>query len=348
MPEPGSDPFSRSADESERSGYARIHSTRPPQQARRNVWPWVTAGVLASFVIGLLGSPWLEGHVRSRLPAAVQPPVSSVKTPEVQALEARLAKLETRPVAPVVAQPSSIDAPVADRLAALEAAAAARQTSESELAAQIQVLSTDLARLGDQALSRDDRIRDLFLLTVVRRMVESGRPLTAIEENVAARFRARDGAAVDALAAWSREPQTRRTLAARLPDLGRAGAEADAAAAGGWWARLKAGLSSLVTVRDPAGEGTPDRVEAVEAAAAALRDDDLELAVSELASGPQSAATRQWERDARLLLAAEVALDRLDGLALTAAIPAAEPDPAPAAQAPVNAAPVNAGPVNAR
>lgn len=336
MPEPGPDPFPRSADELDRNGYSRAHPARPPRQPRRNIWPWLISALLASFIIGLLGSPWIEAEVRQHLPEAVRPQASPAQTAELLALEGRLARLESRPELPE-ALPAGAVAPPADRIAALEAAAAERQKTDAELSAQLQALAADLDRVSDRALAGDERVRDLFLLGVMRRMVTSGRPLTPVEEIVAARFRTLDGAAVDALAAWSREPQTRRTLAARLPELGRAGAQADVQAAGNWWDRLKAGLSTLVTVRKPAGEQAPGSVEVVQAAAAALRNDDLELAISEIASGPQSTATRQWERDARLLLAAELALDRLDGLALTAAIPAVEPAAPPATQAPLNA-----------
>ncbi len=326
MPETGLDPFPQG------------RPVRPAPQPRRNIWPWLIAGLLASFSIGILGSPWIEAEVRSKLPEAVQPPKPVAQTAEMQALEVRMARIESQPAT------KAGDLATAERIAALEAATAARQEADAQLSTQLQALASDLDRLSDQATAGDERIRDLFLLMVMRRMVEAGRPLTAIEETVSARFRARDGAAVDALGAWSREPQTRRTLAARLPDLGKAGAQADAQAAGNWWERLKAGFSGLITVRRPAGEQAPGSLEVVRAAFAALRDGDLELAISEMASGPQSPATRQWLRDARLLLDAEAALNRLDSLALAAAIPAVQPTPPPAvatspstSQAPLNA-----------
>ena len=222
-------------------------------------------------------------------------------------------------------------------MSALESASSERMKADTDLSAQMQALSADLQRLTDQALAGDERMRDMFLLAVMRRMVVAGRPLTPMEEMMALRFRERDSVAVDALVDWSREPQTRRTLAGRLPELGRVAAQAEAQTAGSWWEKLKAGLSSMVTVRQPAGERAPGSTEAVGAAATALRNDDLELAISEMASGPQNPATRQWIRDAQLLLAAELALDRLDSLALAAAIPATQSDPAQSPQAPVNA-----------
>ena len=340
MPDPGPDPFPRAtdpraADESGRFGYSRSHPARPPEQPRRNIRPWLVSGVLLCFLIGLLASPWLEGRVRSYLPEAVRPPISTAQTAEVQALEGRLAQLEAKSQA-LAAHPNA-DVPAAERIAALEAASTARLKAETGLSAQMQGLASDLDRVSEQAMAGDERMRDLFLLSVMRRMVDAGRPLTPIEELVATRFRTRDGAAVDALAEWSRQPQTRRTLAARLPELGRVAAQADAQAAGNWWDRVKASLSSLVTVRQAPGEQTPGSMEVVESATAALKAGDLDLAISQMASGPQNAATRQWIRDASLLLAADVAMDRLDTLALTAAIPAVQPAPAAPTQAPLNA-----------
>lgn len=330
MPESGPEPFPRQTEAPERYGHARAPAARP---ARRNIWPWLIIGVLLSFLIGLLASPWLEAEVRAYLPNGVQPPVSEARLAEVQALETRLAQLEARPT-PVDTRAGTVSA---ERIAALEAASGARLQADSNLSAQLEGIAAELERVSERALAGDDRIRDLFLLGVMRRMLEAGRPLTPIEEQVAMRFRARDAAAVDALAAWSREPQTRRTLGARLPDLGRVAEAADAEAEGDWWHRLKTRLSSLVTVRTPVGEESPGSRDAVKATAAALRDDDLELGISEMARGPQNAATLLWIRDARLLLAAEVALDRLDAAALSTALPAVEPAPTPPTQAPLNA-----------
>lgn len=332
MSDPGPDPFPRPAEEAERYGSARPHPARVPVQQRRSIWPWLVAGILASFLIGLLASPWLEAEVRGHLPAGIQPPEPAASA-EVQALEARLAQLESRPPVPrAAAAPPSME-----WANALEAAQSERLQADTDLSAQLQAVASDLRRVNEQARAGDERMRDMFLLGVARRMVLAGRPLTPVEELFARRFRGTDASAVDAMMEWSREPQTRRTLASRLPELGRVAAETEATAAGNWWERLKAGFSSMVTVRDPGGERAPDGEEAVKGAVSALRNDDLELAISELGSGPQTPATRQWIRDARLLLAAETALDRLDALALAAAIPVADTAVAPPGQAPVNA-----------
>lgn len=333
MPDPGLDPFPRSADDAERFSYTRTHPARAPVPQRRSIWPWLIAGVLASFLIGLLASPWLEAEVRGHLPAGIQPPEPAVSA-EMRALEARLAQLES---GPAVAEAKADAPPSGEWATALEAAQTERLKADADLSTQLQAVANDLRRVNDQALAGDERMRDMFLLGVARRMLLAGRPLTPVEDLFAQRFRGADASAVDAMMDWSREPQTRRTLANRLPELGRVAAQAEATTAGSWWERLKAGFSSMVTVRNPSGERAPGGEEAVRGAASALRSDDLELAISELASGPQTAATRQWIRDARLLQAAETALDRLDALALAAAIPVTEAPAAPPGQPPVNA-----------
>lgn len=337
MPDPGPDTFARAtadADRGDRNAYGRIPSDPPAGQPRRDIWPWLMAGILASFLIGLLGSPWLEAEVRRHLP---QSSAEESQTERVEALEVRLKNLESLPPPPVgSALPQ--DAAVSARIAALETATAAHESARGNLSAELQALTDNIARVSDQATTGDETVRDMFLLAVMRRMVETGRPLTPLDPYVAARFRARDGAAVDALLAWSREPQTRRTLAARLPELGRTGAQADSQAAGSFWERVKAGLAGLITVRQPDVAETPGRADVVREASAALRNGELELAISEMAAGPQDSATREWVRDGQLLLAAEVALDRLDSRTLAQAITLAERDSAStSAQRAVNA-----------
>ncbi|MCG2841360.1 hypothetical protein L6Q21_10240 [Sandaracinobacter sp. RS1-74] len=309
------------------------HPARPPEPARRNIWPWVTAGILASLLIGMIGSPWFEAKVRRNLPEAIQPAASA----DVRGLEARLADMELRLASPAPSGGADEDADAIARISALETAAQAREQAGLEATDRLNQLAVELQRMNEELSSGDERIRDLFLLSVMRRMLEAGRPLNPIEDMVSARFREKDGGAVETLAAWSREPQTRETLAKRLPELARVGREADAQQAGGWWERLKLGFSRMVTVRRPAGEDRPGQAEVVQAAAEALRAGDLGLAISEMQAGRQTAETRQWIRDAELLLAAESGLDRLDSQALSAAIATARAD-APAETArPLNA-----------
>lgn len=289
-----------------------------PAPTRRRIWPWLISGGLAVFLIGLIGSPWFEARVRSQLPAALQAGDAQRTEAELAALSARVARLESQPSGQSAA--GSAAQPAEARIAALEAALAARNSGTEALGSSLTALDQQVNQLEAAVSAGDSQLRALFLLAVTRRMLEAGRPLTPIAPQLEAGFRAGDPAAVDALLAWSREPQTPATLKARLPELSQAAARATAAPETGWWERLKAKLSGLVTVRSETGTAAPDLAQAVRAAHQAVADGDLQRAVAALESGPRVPAVLQWTHDARLWLDAEAALSRLDGEALDQAV----------------------------
>jgi hypothetical protein len=294
--------------------------------------------MLLAFLLGMLGSPWFEASVRSQLPAALQAEQAAARDPRVNELDARIARLEAQPRALASPAAGSAEiAPLAARLAALEAQAAALQTTDNGVAGRLDMLAADLARTTGAAEAGDQRVRQLFVLMVARRMVATGRPLGSVEAALAARFGAQDAAAVEALGAWSRVPQTRSTLAARLEMLEAVPAQpASAAAGGGWWERLKARLSGLVTVNNGTQPGRGYAV-ALEDARAAMARDDLALAVARMERAPPGTGRDQWLQDARTLVATEAALERLEANLLDTAA-ASIPVPALAtSQPPVNA-----------
>ncbi len=296
----------------------------PARPARRNIWPWVLLGVLASFTIGVLGSPWLESTIRGHLPLSAPIPAQTAEdsrfdapdAPDtLDALDARLRRLETAPAAAIPGGEAELLA----RLEALEARAQSEGEAEAGVLANLQQLAAELQRARQAIDAGDAQVRDLFLLSLVRRMMAAGRPLDAVEPLLLERFRGRDAAAIEALAAWSRAPQTRETLAGRLPGLEEGDAN-EAGADGNWWQRLKAGLGRLVRVHDASGPEGLAPAERLAAAEVALRRNDLDLAIRRVEELPRSAMARQWARDARLLATAERALDRLDTAVLTAAL----------------------------
>lgn len=283
------------------------------RKSGRSVWPWVISAVLLAFALGLIGSPWFERQTRSHLPPELRSDVLPSPDPRVDGLSERLARLET-------AEPPQLPAPLAQadsappvqdsRIAALESRSAALNSS-------IEALVAEHARTSSALAMEDNRLRDLFLLALTRRLFEAGRPLTPLEPALVARFRDSDSARLDALFAWSRAPHDRQALAARLAQME---AQADTLATQGWWERVKAGFGRLVTVR---GEGVaePVRFETQMAKAQdALRAGDLSLAIAALRPLPQTAAIREWLQDARLLMAAEAALTQLETAAIDNAI----------------------------
>lgn len=284
---------------------------------RRRIWPFLLLLALVSFTLGLLGNPWFEAKIRGYMP---QPPLETAQQsadPRVEALAERLHQLES---GQAVAEGLAADPNLAARLEALEVRARTQDQAEASFMAGLQQLGADLDRAKQTIETGDARLRDLFVLSLARRMIDAGRPLDPILPILQARFGEQDAAATDTLAAWSREPQTRSTLAGRLPELDATEAKAAAAQAAGWWDRIKTSFGKMVRVYDPSsptGLSVADRLGAAEMA---LRQQDLGLAITRAEEMPQSDAVRQWVHDARLLVDAEGAMDRLDTLALAAAI----------------------------
>ncbi len=292
----------------------------------RPIWPWVIAGLLFAFVLGLVGSPLFERELRGTLPPALQSEQVVPADPRVDGLLERVARLEAQQAKPVAgAQVPATADNLGLRLQAVESRAVAAETNDANILARIDALAAEVARTSSAAAETDGRIRDLFLLSVARRMLEAGRPLTPIEAAIDGRFRAKDPAAVEALAAWSAAPQTRRTLEARLATVGDLPVAADS---GSWWDRLKARVAGLVTVRGETA-ATPDSAALLAQARTAMASGDLGLAISALSDGDWPPTVRQWVEDARIRLAAEEALGRLETGALETGVGALQAAPAP-------------------
>ena len=324
-----------------RSLSARKARSAPPKD--RSIWPWMLAATLVALLLGMIARPWFERQVRSQMPETLQAEQSPMRDPRVDAVIARLAALESRPPAspdePAAAAraigPDDI-APITSRVAALEAQAAAFQSSDASISARLEQLASDLERTSGTALAGDRQVRDLFLVAVARRMVDSGRPLGPVQGALSNRFADRDAAAIESLERWSAVPQTRASLGSRLDTMAMARvASQSVAASASFWERLKARMSGLVTVADgPADQLS--KADAVLAAQDALDQGDLALAAARMQRAPASAERDEWISDARTLVAAEAALDRLESALLDAASAAAEaavPTVLPPAQA---------------
>jgi hypothetical protein len=110
-------------------------------------------------------------------------------------------------------------------------------------------------------------------------------------------------------------------LAARFDGVAEAIVRAERVPPGaGWWERLWARISSLVTVRRSGADAEGPSADAVAARAEAkVKTGDLAGAVAELdaLTGAPAEAARPWLDQAKARLAADAALDRLLALALT-------------------------------
>jgi hypothetical protein len=344
------DTASRQQDDLDRLA-ARSLSARKakaPAQRTRSVWPWFFVALLVALVLGMIASPWFERELRQQLPEALQADHSVAADPRMEDLAARVARLEARPAGalPVLPGAAGDMAPVTGRIAALEAQAAAFQTSDATVSARLEQLAADLQRTSGVAEAGDRQVRDLFMVSVARRMVESGRPLGPVLSALSARFSGQDAAAVDSLELWSSVPQTRASLSARLETMDETVVTSKQAEGPGFWDRLMSRISGLVTVREQSGE--PVAADVLLGAREAMAGGDVALAASRLQRAPPSSVRDQWLSDARALLAAEAALDRLEMTLLdaasadAAALASAIVPPAVAAPAPATGEQANA------
>ena len=306
-----------------------------PVAPARSIWPWLLLVALAALLIGLIASPWAEQRVRGAMPEALQgeplPGLSAAEAERMRALNDRLDALEARSTQ-ADAKPDDSAAPAAAatdaRIAALEAMLNRLAEADSNAARRIDGIVAGMAASSGESQLLVEQVRELLLLTAVRRMVDSGRMLGPLMGAVERRFALADPEAVAALSAWNSAPVTRQSLAARL--------ELKAAAPlapSGWWDRMRNRLTGLVEVR----ESQLPVTEVAAKARAALLTNDLDGAIRTLAPAATTTESRLWLQDARRLAAADMALLRLEQ-GMTTAIAAAALPVAPAA-APALAAP---------
>ncbi|KPF70190.1 hypothetical protein IP88_11395, partial [alpha proteobacterium AAP81b] len=213
-----------------------------PRQAPRSSLPWVIAGGLFVFTMGMIANPWFEAAVRDRLPFAEALGPRAAEDADVAAMQARIAALERR----VTTAPAP-----AERLARTEAKI---ETSSDQLAREAERVDRLTAELGalSAAVTADrargdaaatlatttaTRAESLLALLLTRRALAEGRALGALDAEIRRLFEARFPKAVTAIAALGTAPVTRaalaRDFAALRPGLA---ARPDAGARLGWWA----------------------------------------------------------------------------------------------------------------
>jgi hypothetical protein len=341
-----------------------------PTPARKGGgFAWTLALLLASFAAGMIGSPWFEKEVRSRLPAwaqtGAQPPaVSAGDSAKLAALEARIAAAEQTPAG------AGLPADVAARIAALEAT----RTFEGAGAAAI---ATDLGPLGNRVTATEERLK--VLEPAVQTATTAAAQIAAADARISALQTALAEQSAR-LRAFASLPPLRRALAAGAP----AGAYVDALAAAvpagsGDIALLRAAANRPLTLaslqrgfaqrqaiaattagkvatqssdswletamaqaRALVGQGSAAKSavassEAVGRAAAALKRGEVEVAMQQLRLAPpaQSQRFNDWLVDAERYVGARAALVRLETqLALSASAPVTPPGTLPAVAAP--------------
>jgi hypothetical protein len=294
----------------------------PPAASGRSRWGWALAGALLVFTAGMLASPVLEADVRGVLPWGG----AAAPDPALAALQARLAALEGKG-AGTTAMPS-------ERLARAEAKVESTDDQIARQSERLDKLGADVAALT--ALLEADKARDaaslatmqavadraeaMLTLLLVRRAMDDGRAIGALEPPLRRLFASRYPAAVTAVATLGQAPATpaqlRRDLAGLRASLG------VAPGAGGpgtdWWHTLVSRINGLVSADAAASAGPLEQAEAalakgnVAAAAAAVRR-------LPAATAP---ATRSWLAAADRWLAGQAALATLEnGTVLSLALP---------------------------
>jgi hypothetical protein len=246
------------------------------------------------------------------------------------------------------------------RVAVIETQAAGKAAENSKEQQQLERLGDFATDLGDRlsALERQIRAQGLagragpaLLLAVeqMRQAVEQGRPFRTAYGTFSWLARSdptlTGGASPLAEAARDGVP-SRAALRRGLTDLaGKLSRTTSApAATSSWWQQALDRTRGLVTIRRIGVAGDSGPRTAVDAARAALADDDLGAAIAALGGvgGAEAEAAKPWLRMARTRLAAEAALAHLQDLlavrlgatAVPPAAPAAGQDQAPPAVAP--------------
>lgn len=320
------DPYSRDNDRASMDATERLRARLSagiasplPARPARTVWPWVLSGALFVFLAGLIANPWFESEVRSRLPFSAALPAPDA---DAAALKLRLAELERRSNGAAAAMP-------AERLARTEARVESSTDQIARDAERIDALTAQLSALtarvdGEQArtaaiagtaMAAADRAEGLLTLLMVRRAIEAGRPIGALEASLQRLFAARYPEAVKSVMALGQAPVSRAVLQRDLDRLATALKAGDSATRGqSWWDALTSSVSGLVSGPDARVVGPIESAEAamargnVTAAAQALRR--LPPAVRRDAAG--------WLAGAARLAAGEQGLTTLETSTLIA------------------------------
>lgn len=308
------------------TGQPPVEPRRPP----RSSLPWVFAGGLFVFTAGMIANPWFEAAVRDRLPFARDFGSRVAEDADLAALRARLATIERRT--------ATAPAPV-ERLARTEARIETSTDQIARDAERIDRLTADLGALS-AAITADRgrseataavataaaaRAEAMLTLVMVRRALESGRPLGALDPELRRQFEARYPRAVTAIVALGSAPVSRAALAGDFSGLRLAiGAGPGPGARVDWWSAFGRAVTAAVI--------RPDLVaRPAAAAAAALARGDVAAAATQLRRlpSPRPPALAAWLTAADRLVAGEAALGVIEAGTVLPAAPVAVVAPLP-------------------
>lgn len=320
----------------------------------RSAVPWVLVAGLVLFAAGLLLSPWFETNVRTRLPGVLQrPDVESIaarverEAGAINALEARVTALETRPAAsaplgdaattPALNDPLPLalgTGPSSERLARLEARIEALDRGQAQASTRLDNVSAELAGLNVKigqvggnaersiaaAAESAEKARGVLLVTAARRAAEQGQSLAVLAPALRRHFAAADADAVERLLTASPGaptlPVLRQRFARIRPQLAESAAPEKPDTL---WEQIKSGVASLVQVREKGAAAARTANEARLAdMATRLSQGDVAgalLAMQRLPARTQQLA-RQWRLSAEAYAGTYGALQQLEASVL--------------------------------
>jgi hypothetical protein len=258
----------------------------------RRRMPWLLIGL--AFAAGLVAMA-LAVHYYDRWAHPAQPVATTDASPIGAAAPAPVAPLATVPTGTTVDALAIRENELGGRLAVLEARAAA-------------IDSDSRAAAGNAA-----RAEALLLALGTRRALDRGQPLGYLEEQLRARFGARQPAAVGAIQQAARAPVTLEDLRASLD--GVAPLLTTAAAKDGWLASFRREMGGLIVIRH-AGTPTTMPNDRLARARRALDAGQVEAALAEVSQMPGAASADAWIAAARRYVGARQALDVLESAAL--------------------------------
>ncbi len=329
------------------------YTSPTPKSGGRFAWSLVL--LLGAFGAGLIGSPWFETQVRSRLPAALGGGAPQLAT-DTNFDEAKFAALEARLLATEQKSGGAALPPEADaRIAALEAGrtvegagAAAiatdlgplgnRMTAAEErlkvLEPAVQTATTAAAQIGatearistlQTALAEQSaRLRAFASLAPLRRAMIAGTPAMAYVDALAAAVPAGSGD-IALLRAAAAQPVTLATLqkafAQRRALVETTAGQAATTADDSW---LRTAMAQAKTLINQSSSGPPAASDALKRAQAALMRNDVDAAIVAVrsATGANRDRFNDWLADAERTTAARAALNRLEAkLALSPSAP---------------------------
>ncbi len=341
-------------------------SYAPPTRRRGRGFVWSLVLLLGGFAGGMLGSPWFEQQVRTRLPdwagGGVAQTTSTADSARFASLEARIAAAERAPLntpalpADVAARISALEArrnvdgdgaatlaadlgPLGNRMTAVEerlkVLEPAVQTATTA-AAQIGAADARISALQTALAEQSARLRAFASLAPLRRALNTGTPAAAYVDALAAAVPAGSGD-ISVLRAAAAHPITlialQKAYAQRRALVETRAGQAETKSGDSWLSTAMSQARALISDSAAKSAAAGDAVVRGEAA---LRRGDVETAMRlvRAASSSEQQRFNDWLVDAERFIAVRAALIRIEtSLALNATASVTPPGSLPPAPA---------------